>query len=229
MNTHFHIGLKANIQSCHPASRISTCHPTHSMCWLLWSWFEHTKFTAPNHPSHLSRLPLRRPQWMWVPLKAKRRRTQQGIMPHFFLRMSRNESIGILLPATLLTPIRQDMYLLLQAGPPHHRIHDNKRRSSARGCLFPKKGECRSLPVMIAASPYQPKSHPNAQENLKHYTLLIRTLTIIIIGIFNSCAYIRIRIYYVSLTNHKYILVRIYTEPNWSGLGLNRYETNWFS
>ena len=45
---------------------------------------------------------------------------------------------------------------------------------------------------------------------------------------FNCCAYIRIRIQYVSLTMHKYRL-RIYTEPNWSRLGRNRYGTNEYS
>ena len=35
-------------------------------------------------------------------------------------------------------------------------------------------GICRSTPARHAASPYQLKRHPNAQERLKHYKLLIK-------------------------------------------------------
>ena len=76
MNPQFHMGLGVNIQSCHPAYMITNCHPTHSMCWLLWPWFKQTKSTAPNHRSPLSRLQFWRPQWMRVPLKAGRQRTK---------------------------------------------------------------------------------------------------------------------------------------------------------
>ena len=49
-----------------------------------------------------------------------------------------------------------------------------QKRKLSMGCLFPKRGECRNLPAGHAVSPYQLKRHPNAQERLKHYKLLIK-------------------------------------------------------
>ena len=40
---------------------------------------------SPNHRSHLSRVQSLRLQWMWVSLKAGKKRTQQRMMPHFIL------------------------------------------------------------------------------------------------------------------------------------------------
>ena len=79
---------------------------------------------------------------------------------------------------------------------------------------------CRSTPARHVANPYQPERHHDAQEKLKHYILLNWTLTINIMY-FNCCAYIRIRIQYVSLTMHIYMgtylygtkLIRTRTEP----------------
>ena len=130
MKPQFHMGLAVNIQSCHPAYMISTCHPTHSMCWLLWPWFKQTKSTAPNHRSPLSRLQFWRPQWMRVPLKAGRQRTittEPRITIHFILTTSPEESIGIFLRATPLTPMSQEIYLSLRALPPHRRVHEDKK------------------------------------------------------------------------------------------------------
>ena len=42
------------------------------------------------------------------------------------------------------------------------------------GMSFPKKGECFSTPAKHAAKPYQPQTHPDAQEKLKHYILSTR-------------------------------------------------------
>ena len=110
MNPQFCAVLAVNIQLCHPASMSPTCRPTHSVCWLLWPWFEWMKSTAPNHWSHPSRLQFRRPQWMWIPLKARRQHTQQRTMPHFILTMSPDNSIGIILQATPLIPRIQEIF-----------------------------------------------------------------------------------------------------------------------
>ena len=169
----FHVGLAVNIQLCHPASMISTCRPTQSMGRLLWPWSERMNNTAPNHRSHPFRVQFRRRQWLWVPLKAGRQHTQQPTMPRSILTMSPKESIGIFLQATPLTPKRQERYLSLPALPPHGRLHDDKKKAE-HGDVFPKEGECRSTPARHAASPYQPKRHPNAQKKLKHYILLIK-------------------------------------------------------
>ena len=126
MKPQFHMGLAVNIQLRHPASMISTCRPTPSICWLLWLWFEQTKSTAPNDQSQFLR-----PQWMWVPLKARRQRTQQRMMLHFILRMSPDESIGIFLPAKLLSPMRRDMHLSFRALPAHRRVQEDKTGSWA--------------------------------------------------------------------------------------------------
>ena len=87
---------------------------------------------------------------------------------NFFPRMSLDGFIGIILLVKFLTPMSPDMYLSLQARPPHHRLHDNRRESGAWRCLLLKKEKCRSTPVRYAASPYHPKRHPDAQEKLKH-------------------------------------------------------------
>ena len=42
-----------------------------------------------------------------------------------------------------------------------------KRRLRAWGCLFLKKGECRSTPARHAANPSHKQRHPNAQKKLK--------------------------------------------------------------
>ena len=49
-----------------------------------------------------------------------------------------------------------------------------RKESWALGCLFPKRGECRSTTARHAANPQQPKRHPDAQEKLKRYILLNR-------------------------------------------------------
>ena len=125
---------------------------------------------SPNQRTHPSHLQFRRPQWMWVPLKAERQRTQQQTTPHFLLTTSPDESIRIFFQVTHLTPMSQETYLSLRALHPHRRLHGDKKESWAWGCLFPKKGECRSTPARHAANSYQPKRHPDAQENFKHYT-----------------------------------------------------------
>ena len=119
---------------------IPTCRPAHSMCWLLWPWVEHTKCTAPNQRRHLSRLQFRRPQWMWVPLKAVRQRTQQRMMPYFILMMNPDEFIGIFLRATPLTPLGQEMSLSLRALPPHRRLREDKKWSWAWECFSQNRG-----------------------------------------------------------------------------------------
>ena len=72
---------------------------------------------GPNCCSHLSRLQFRRLQWMWALLKAGRQRKQQRMMPQFFLRLIRDNSRGIFLPAKPLNPMSRDMYQSL------HEIH----------------------------------------------------------------------------------------------------------
>ena len=138
MNPQFHMGLAVNIQLCLPTSVISTCLPTHLMFWLLWPRFERMKSTAPNHRSHPSCLQFRCPQWMWVPLKARRQHTQQRTTLHFILTMSPDESIRIFLQPTPLTPMSQETYLSLRALPPHHHLHEDKKGSWAWESLFPK-------------------------------------------------------------------------------------------
>ena len=52
-----------------------------------------------------------------------------------------------------------------------------QKRNLSMGCLFLKKGECRSTPATHAASPYQPKRHPIAQGETQTLMLVIRLLT----------------------------------------------------
>ena len=54
---------------------------------------------------------------------------KQRAMPHFILTMSPDESIGIFLQATPLTPMTQEMYLSLRALPPHRRLHEDIKGS----------------------------------------------------------------------------------------------------
>ena len=88
---------------------------------------------SPQSPEPSIPSPILTPQWMWVPLKAGRQRTQQRTMPHSILRMSPDESMGIFLQATLLTPMSQEMYWPLQALPAHRRLHEEKKGSWAWG------------------------------------------------------------------------------------------------
>ena len=100
MNPQFHMGLATNIQLWHPAWMISTYRPTHSMCWLLWPWFDQTKKTAPNHRGRLSRLQSLRPQWIWVPMKAGRQRAQPLMTILFIPRTSQDGSPRIVFSVT---------------------------------------------------------------------------------------------------------------------------------
>ena len=173
-NRQFHMRLAVNIPLCHPASMISTFRPSLSMCWLLWSWFERMKTTASNHRSQPSRLQFRRPQWMWLPLKARRQRTRQRTTPLFWLTPSPDESIGIFLQATPLTPMSQETYLSLRSLPPHRRLHGDKKENWAWRCLFPQKGKSRSTPAGMRPTLTSQKKHPDAQEKVKHSILLTR-------------------------------------------------------
>ena len=156
---------------------ISTYRTTHSTFWLLWPWFDKTKSTAPNHRSRLSRLQFWRPQWIWAPLKARRHRIQPQMKRPFIPKVSLNGSTRIILLMKHSTPISPDKFFPLQARPPHRRLHHDKRVSWAWRCLFFKRGECCSTPARPAASPYQPKRHPNAQGGTQILILLIRLLT----------------------------------------------------
>ena len=52
-----------------------------------------------------------------------------------------------------------------------------QKRKLSMGMSFLQKGECRSTPMRHAASPYQPKRHPNAQGETQTLILIIRLLT----------------------------------------------------
>ena len=54
--------------------------------------------------------------------------------------------------------------------------------------------DCRSTPARHAASPYQPKRHPNAQGETQTIILLSRLFANYTLTILIHCAYIRIRI-----------------------------------
>ena len=140
MNPHFHTESATNIPLCHPASMISICHPTHSACWLLWPWINQTRKTAPNHWSRPTRLQYLRSQWNWVPLKARRHRTQPQMTIHFIPRVSLDGSIGILFLTKLLTPISADKYLSRRARPPHRRLHHDKEKAEHGDILTSKGG-----------------------------------------------------------------------------------------
>ena len=109
---------------------------------------------SPNHRSHLSSLPSLRPQWLWAPLKARRQRTQERMMPDFSPRMS---------PASLFGYFFQRNFLCIDVSigsspsskPPPPRRQKKKLNI---GISFPKKWECHSTPASHAArGPYQQK------------------------------------------------------------------------
>ena len=164
MNPRFHTGSAGNIQLCHPASMISTCRPTHSMCWLRRPWFDKTKSTAPNHRSCICRLQSLRPQWIWVPLNAGRQRTQPPMTIPFIPRMSQDGSIGIVL----------HNYLSPQARPPHRRLHDDKRGNSALGMSFLQNGGVSQHTWEACGQPLPAKKTPRCSGKTQTLTLLIK-------------------------------------------------------
>ena len=139
MNPKLHMGLAVNIQLCHPASLISTCRPTHSMCWLQWPWFERMNSRARNHRSHPTRFQFRRPHWMWVPLKAGRQRTQPRMTKRFILTMSPDKSIGIFFSSDTFDsnePRNVSIPSIPSSTPPPPR---RQKRKLSMGMSFPKK------------------------------------------------------------------------------------------
>ena len=154
---------------CHPASMISTCHPTHSMCWLRRQSFNQMMNTAPNHRGRPTRPQSLRPQWTWVPLKAGKHRSQLQTKIHFIPRTNLVSSIGIFLLAKVSTLTSPDKYPSLRARSAYRRLQDDKREASrACGGFFPKRGECRRTLVRHAASPYQKERQLMLREKLKH-------------------------------------------------------------
>ena len=167
INPRFHTGSAVNIQLCHSASMISICHPTHSMCWLIRPWSNQTKSTAPNDRSHLSRSNLYAPRnlsaiegWETTYTTTVDNTIYSEDEPRrVYWDDSSSETLGSNEP-------RQVFFASSPSStPPPPR---GQKESWAWGCFFTKWGDCRSTPARHAASPYQPKRHPDAQEKLKH-------------------------------------------------------------
>ena len=119
---------------------------------------------SPNHRSRLIRPQFQRPQWTWGPSKVGRQHklpqtTTLSIRP----KTSLDGCTGTFLLTRHSNQMNPDESLLLEAHPPHHRLHRDKREDWARRCLFVKRGECRSTSARHAAKPFQPERQPNAQ------------------------------------------------------------------
>ena len=99
---------------------------------------------------------------MSVRFKGGTQSTTQLTMPHFTQMMSLEESTGIFRRATPSTLTSQEMCLSPRALLPLRRLQEDRKRNSAKGCLFQKGGDCRSTPARHAASPYRKERHPNA-------------------------------------------------------------------
>ena len=110
---------------------------------------------SPESPEPSDPSPISTPQWNWAPFKAGRHRIQPQMTIRFFLRMSIDGYFGILLLTKPLTPMSPDKNLPPRIRPPHCSFHQIKRESWKWGCLFLKKGVCRSTHARYAASPYQ--------------------------------------------------------------------------
>ena len=82
----------------------------------------------------------------------------QRMMPHLIQTMSPDESIGIILGTTPLTPMSQEMYLSLRALPPHRRLHENKKGSRAWGC--PRKRVVSQHTCEACGQPQPAKNRP---------------------------------------------------------------------
>ena len=154
----------------------SISRTTPSMCWLLWPSFNQIKKTAANHQSRLIRPQSQRPQWTWARLKAGRRHIPllQTIMFSICLKTSLDGSTGTFLLTRHLTQMNPDEYLPPKAHPPHRRLHRDKREDWAWGCLFLKRGECRSTSARHAANSFHKERHPNAQGRTQTSKLIIR-------------------------------------------------------
>ena len=226
VNRQFPMCLAVNIQLCHPASMNSSCHPTHPMCWLPWPWSERMRNTAPSHRSYPSRLQFRRPNECTIEgWEATHTTTDDATFytddepRQVYWDISSTDTFDSNEPGNVSVSSSPS------STPPRPR---RQKKKLSTGISFPKKMgvsqhtcEAWGQPLPAQKTPWRSGKTPISNNFYQTLTITI-TCILTVVHIYGF-------VYNTYPYQCTYTWVRIYPDPNWSGLGRNRYVTNKYS